>query len=109
MQRRTFITLIGAAAAWPRRQQSPTRLSGFPNEDRPAKYAPMIAAPGERLTLVGSVEGQNVATEFCWEEGKYDRDALPSPRLGGGWRAHRLTEPTLQTRIARSASTSPEF
>jgi hypothetical protein len=50
----------------------------------------MIAAPGERLTLVGSVEGQNVATEFCWEEGKYDRDALPSPRLGGGWRAHRL-------------------
>jgi len=46
---------------------------GFLNGGSPDGYAPMVAAVRQGLKEVGFVEGQNVAIEFGWAEGKYDR------------------------------------
>src|SRR4029078_7551244 len=76
MRRRKFITLIGAAAAWPlaaRSQQAALPMIGFLNGGPPAEYAPMVAAFREGLKELGHVEVQNVAIEFRWAEGKYER------------------------------------
>jgi putative tryptophan/tyrosine transport system substrate-binding protein len=46
---------------------------GFLNGASPAGYAPMVAAFRRGLKELGYVEGQNVAIEFRWAEGQYDR------------------------------------
>jgi putative ABC transport system substrate-binding protein len=48
-------------------------MIGFLNGGSPAEYAPMVAAFREGLKEIGYVEGQNVAIEFRWAEGKYER------------------------------------
>jgi len=74
MQRREAITLIGVAAAWPlvaNAQAIP--VIGFLNVASPGGYAHYVAAFREGLKESGYIEGQNVAIEFHWAEGKYDR------------------------------------
>ena len=46
---------------------------GFLNGGSPAGYAPMVAAFRQGLKETGYIEGQNVAIEFRWAEGQYDR------------------------------------
>jgi putative tryptophan/tyrosine transport system substrate-binding protein len=74
MKRREFITLLGGAAAWPAvamTQQSP--VLGFVNGASPGGYAPMVEAFRQGLKEIGFTEGQNVAIEYHWAEGQYDR------------------------------------
>jgi putative tryptophan/tyrosine transport system substrate-binding protein len=77
MRRREFVTLLGtAAAAWPltaRAQQPATPVIGFLGGGLLAERRPLLVAFRQGLAEAGYVERQNVAIEYLWAEGQYDR------------------------------------
>jgi ABC-type uncharacterized transport system substrate-binding protein len=77
MRRREFIWLFGGAAVlWPLAvyaQQRPMPVIGFLNVASPGPLRQQIAAFREGLKESGYVEGQNVAVEYRWAEGQYER------------------------------------
>jgi putative ABC transport system substrate-binding protein len=76
MRRRTFIAVLGGAAAWPvlaRAQQPTLPVVGYLHSGSPGPLAWEVEAFREGLKAAGFMEGQNVAIEFRWAEGQRDR------------------------------------
>ncbi len=76
MRRREFIAGLGSTAALPvlaRAQQAGVPVIGFLNGASPEPYAARVRAFRDGLAEYGFVEGRNVAIEFRWAGGRYDR------------------------------------
>jgi len=75
IKRRSFITLLGGAAAWPiaaRAQQPADKLPtiGFLGSLTPAVERQRLSAFVQQLREHGWTEGRTVAIEYRWAEGR---------------------------------------
>jgi putative tryptophan/tyrosine transport system substrate-binding protein len=77
VRRRQFIAFIGGAAAWPltaRAQQSAKLPTiGFVGSDSPDSWGVILRAFRVGLRATGFIEGQSVAIEYRWAEGRNDK------------------------------------
>ena len=77
MDRRVFIGRVAGgvlAAPLATRAQTPAMpVIGFLSSVSPAQWSPFVAAFRQGLNEAGYVEGKNVAIEFLWAEGQFDR------------------------------------
>jgi putative ABC transport system substrate-binding protein len=77
IRRRKFLaTLLGGAAVWPlaaHAQQAKMPVIGILSPRSPAVDAPLMAVMRQGLNDTGFVEGRNVALDYRWADGEYDR------------------------------------
>jgi len=75
MRRRELLLLLGGAmtARTLRAQQKAVPVIGVLSFGSPGPAEPFVAAFRQGLSETGWVEGQNVAIEYRWAEGDYDR------------------------------------
>jgi putative ABC transport system substrate-binding protein len=86
LNRRDLLILGSTAIALPlaaRAQQKAMPVIGFLHFASPGPSAPFLAAFRQGLSESGYVEGQNVAIEYRWAQGHYDRLAAMAADLVG--------------------------
>ena len=122
MRRREFIGLLGGATAmWPLAagaQQPKLPVIGFMSSRSAKDSAQLLQAFHRGLREVGYIEGQNVAIEYRWAEGRYERLAAMAAELadrqvaviaavGGGPSARAAKAATLTIPIVISIGDDP--
>ena len=77
MRRREFITALGSAAAWPlaawAQQARQVYRIGFMGNSTAALEANLVGPFRDALRELGYDEGRNIAIEYRWAEGNYER------------------------------------
>jgi putative tryptophan/tyrosine transport system substrate-binding protein len=85
-RRELLLFLGGAITAWPlvgRAQQKAMPVIGYLGTSSTGPVSPVLAAFRQGLSETGYVEGQNLAIEYRWAEGSYDRlPALAADLVG---------------------------
>jgi putative tryptophan/tyrosine transport system substrate-binding protein len=77
VRRRDILVLLGGAVVTrplaARAQQKPMLVIGYLSSGSPGPAAPTVAAFRQGLGETSYVEGQSVAIDYRWAEGRYDR------------------------------------
>jgi putative ABC transport system substrate-binding protein len=76
MRRRDLMLLLGAAMVASRAlraQQKAMPVVGFLNPNSAGPFAPFVTAFQRGLSETGYVDGQSIAIEYRWAEGRFDR------------------------------------
>ena len=75
MRRREFIVALSGAVAWPlvAHAQSATPVVGFVSSLAPTDLGLVVPGFYQGLNETGFVEGRNIAIEYRWAEGNYQR------------------------------------
>jgi putative tryptophan/tyrosine transport system substrate-binding protein len=108
MKRREFIAGLGGAAAWPivvRAQQAMPVIGWLGSGSRESDGF-RVTAFRQGLHEAGYVEGQNVAIEYRWAEGQYDRLAAQAGDLVNLRVAAIVTAGTASTLAAKAVTST---
>jgi putative ABC transport system substrate-binding protein len=108
MNRRELMLLLGGAmtaASGLCAQQKAMPVIGFLSSGSPGPTAPFMAAFRQGLRETGYVEGQNVAIEYRWAEGHYDRLSAMAADLVGR-KVDVIAAVSLPSALAAKSATS---
>jgi ABC-type uncharacterized transport system substrate-binding protein len=105
MRRRELMALVGAAVAWPAATRAP--VIGFLGIRSAIELTHLVTAFRQGLNEAGYVEGQDVAVEYRWAEGQYDRlPALAADLISHHVAAIAATGGGVSARAAKAATTT---